>query len=64
MPFWKSAPYLAHFMHGYKFNDRLDEAVHSPDKLVDALQRHDSAFLKAETLRSWDSIDASSRQAT
>ena len=57
MPFWKSAPYLAHFMHGYKFNDRLDEAIHSPDKMVDALQRHDSAFLKAETLRSWGGID-------
>ena len=56
MPFWKSAPYLAHFMHGYRFNERLDEALHTPDKLVDALQRHDSAFLKAEALRSWGSV--------
>ena len=23
MPFWKSAPYLAHFMHGYRFDERL-----------------------------------------
>ena len=23
MPFWKSAPYLAHFMHGYKFHELL-----------------------------------------
>ena len=57
MPFWKSAPYLAHFMHGYRFNERLDEAIHTPDKMVDALQRHESAFLKAETLRSWGRID-------
>lgn len=57
MPFWKSAPYLAHFMHGYRFNERLDEAIHAPDKMVDALERHDAAFLKAETLRSWGSID-------
>ena len=57
MPFWKSAPYLAHFMHGYKFNELVDEAINAPDKMIDALQRHDSAFLKAATLRSWGSID-------
>ena len=57
MPFWKSAPYLAHFMHGYKFNELVDEAINAPDKMVDALQRHDPAFLKAATLRSWGSID-------
>ena len=57
MPFWKSAPYLAHFMHGYKFNELVDQAMSTPDKMVDALQRHDSAFLKAATLRSWGSID-------
>ena len=56
MPFWKSAPYLAHFMHGYRFNERLDEAIHAPDKMVDALERHASAFLKAEALRSWGSV--------
>ena len=57
MPFWKSAPYLAHFMHGYRFDERLKEAIHTPDKMVDALQRHDAAFLKAATLRSWGTID-------
>ena len=57
MPFWKSAPYLAHFMHGYRFHDHLVEAIDTPDKIVDALKHHDSAFLKAETLRSWGSID-------
>ena len=57
MPLWKSAPYLAHFMHGYKFNELVDEAIGAPAKMVDALQRHDSAFLKAVTLRSWGTID-------
>ena len=57
MPFWKSAPYLAHFMHGYRFDERLKEALHTPDKMADALQRHDAAFLKAATLLSWGSID-------
>ena len=57
MPFWKSAPYLAHFMHGYKFNELFDEAMSTPAQMVDALQRHDLAFLKAATLRSWGSID-------
>jgi hypothetical protein len=27
MPLWKSARYLAHFMHADRFNDRLDEAI-------------------------------------
>ena len=60
MQFWKSAPYLAHFMHGYKFHDLLVEALDTPgppNKIVEALQRHDSAFLQAATLRSWGSID-------
>ena len=60
MPFWKSAPYLAHFMHGYRFHDLLVEAIDSPgpsDRIVDALERHDSAFLRAATLGSWGSID-------
>ena len=35
MPFWKSAPYLIHFMRGYKFNERLDETLDlSPSKLA------------------------------
>ena len=60
MPFWKSAPYLAHFMHGYKFHELLVQALGTPgppDKIADALQRHDASFLKAATLRSWGSVD-------
>ena len=57
MSFWKSAPYLAHFMHGYRFNDLLDEAVRAPDQLIEALRQHDLAFLKAADLRSWSRFD-------
>ena len=42
MPFWKSAPYLAHFMHGYKFHDLHVQGLGTPGppaKIVDALQR-------------------------
>ena len=60
MQFWKSAPYLPHFMHGYKFHDLLVEALDTaspPHKIVDALQHHDAAFLKTATLQSWGSLD-------
>lgn len=57
MPYWKSAPYLAHFMRGYKFNELLDEAIDTPGKIVQVLELHESAFMKAATIRSWESID-------
>ena len=57
MPFWKSAPYLSHFMHGYKFDHRLKEAISAPAKLIDVLEQHKSALLNAETLRSWSQVD-------
>ncbi len=57
MAFWKSAPYLAHFMHGYRFNERLEEALRTPEKLVEVLRQHDSAFLEAAALRSWSQCD-------
>ena len=57
MPFWKSAPYLSHFMHGYKFDQRLKEAISAPTKLIDVLEQHKSALLNAETLRSWSQVD-------
>ena len=57
MPFWKSAPYLAHFMHEYKFNHLLKEAIAAPDQLVKVLERHGSAFLTAEALRTWSQVD-------
>ena len=57
MPFWKSAPYLAHFMHGYKFDQLLKKAIDAPDKLVGVLEQHGSAFLTADTLREWSGVD-------
>ncbi len=58
MPFWKSAPYLVHFMRGYRFNERLDEALElSPSKVASLLQAHEQAFLSAEALREWSEID-------
>ena len=57
MPFWKSAPYLSHFMHGYKFDQCLKEAISAPAKLIEVLGQHKSALLTAEALRSWSQVD-------
>jgi len=58
MPLWKSAPYLLHFMHGYKFNDRLDETLkHFPDKVFDVLASHPQSFLTLKALQQWSILD-------
>ncbi len=58
MAFWKSAPYLAHFMQRYKFNDRLEDTLATEqEKVVDVLQRHGAAFLQADTLKAYGKID-------
>ena len=58
MPFWKSAPYLIHFMRGYKFNDRLEEARKlSPSKVAAVLRTHSQSFLSAEDLHRWFELD-------
>ena len=58
MPFWKSAPYLVHFMRGYKLNERLDETLElSPSKVASVLQAHGRSFLSAEALQQWSEID-------
>ena len=58
MPFWKSAPYLLHFMRGYKFNERLDEMLElSPSKVAAVLRSHRKSFLSAGTLHQWFEID-------
>ena len=61
MPFWKSAPYLAHFMHGYKFDQLLKEAINAPAKLIEVLEQQKSALLNADTLRSWSQVDPRAR---
>ena len=55
MALWKSAPYLAHFMHRYKFNERLKEAP--PDIVSEVLRQHAPAFLSAEALHEWSVLD-------
>ena len=58
MPFWKSAPYLVHFMRGYRVNDRLDDALkQSPDKVAGVLRHHQRSFLSAEALQKWSKFD-------
>lgn len=58
MPFWKSAPYLIHFMRNYKFNDRLEEARELyPSKVAAVLRSHSQAFLSAEHLHRWSELD-------
>ena len=58
MAYWKSAPYLANFMHGYKVNERLDETLaRSPDKIARVLKAHPEAFLSAKSIQGWSEID-------
>ena len=58
MPFWKSAPYLVHFMRGYRFNDRLEETRKlSPSKVAAVLRSHSRSFLSAEDLHRWSELD-------
>jgi len=58
MPFWKSAPYLTHFMHGYKVNERLEETLElSPEKIAQVLASHPEAFLRKEEIEGWSEID-------
>ena len=58
MQFWKSAPYLAHFMRGYRFDQRLEEAVEtSPHRVAGVLQTYTDAFLDADAIQSFEGID-------
>ena len=58
MPLWKSAPYLIHFMRGYKFNERLEGTLgHAPSTVFDVLASHRQSFLSAAALRQWSAID-------
>ena len=58
MPFWKSAPYLAHFMHGYRASERLESAVDdgSPE-LTAAVDQHASALLRSSELHRFKEIE-------
>ena len=56
--YWKSAPYLANFMHGYSFNKKLDEALSkSPDKIGNIIQTHRGAFVGGQKVDRWQEIE-------
>lgn len=58
MPYWKSASYLAHFMHGYRFNQRLAEKLEeSPEDVRDVVRAHSTALLRGQDLEAWRAID-------
>ncbi|MFU8821066.1 MAG: helicase-related protein [Gammaproteobacteria bacterium] len=55
---WKSAPYLANFMLGYKFNTSFDEAlIREPETVARVLRSHPEAFLQASSIHGWAAID-------
>ena len=56
--YWKSAPYLANFMHGYRFNSKLDEALsNSRDEIGNIVQDHRDAFIAGQQVDKWLKID-------
>ena len=58
MVFWKSAPYLTHFMHGYKFNEHFDETLEwFPEKISGVLDQYPDAFLSSQAIEQWQTID-------
>ena len=56
--FWKSAPYLLHFMRGYKFNGQFNEALQSsPEEIGNLLRRHTDSVLDEADLHAWSELD-------
>jgi hypothetical protein len=56
--YWKSAPYLLHFMRGYKFNERFEEArENSPQKVLRFLREYSDSVIDESSLLKWDSVD-------
>jgi len=53
LPMWKSAPYLAHFMTGYKFNDLLKEKIEQNElnQVVNALSQNSNDVLSVDSIR-------------
>lgn len=59
LAYWKSAPYLLHFMHGYRFNERFEETRNiSPDKVANVLREHGHAVIDESTIMQWSELDA------
>ena len=59
MAFWKSAPYLVHFMQDYKVNTQLKQALETtPNRISEVIQRHLSAHLQRQQLEDWQELEA------
>ena len=58
--YWKSAPYLPHFMRGYKFDGQeLPDGIrHSPQEVAGAISRHAQAYLRSGELNRFGAIGA------
>ena len=58
MPYWKSAPYLVQFMHGYKFNDRLLQKLNeAPNQIAKVARSKSAALLRRRDFENWHEID-------
>ena len=56
--YWKSAPYLANFMHGYRFDGKLKEALsNSDDEVVDIVRAQRNAFIARQQVDKWQKIE-------
>ena len=58
MPYWKSASYIAQFMHGYRFNERIVQKLHeSPSQVAQPVRTQAAALLCRRDFESWRNID-------
>lgn len=57
--FWKSGPYLPHFMHGYRVNELVRrEKEQRPERLLEAIGKYPDAFLDQEALSGWGQLSS------
>lgn len=60
LPFWKSAPYLPHFMKDYRFNSQFAKTLaEDPELIGEVLKAHKPAFLSAKDIKAFERIDPS-----
>ena len=55
---WKSASYIAQFMHGYRFNKRIAQKLdEAPSQVVQPARTQAAALLCRRDFESWRNID-------
>lgn len=58
MPYWKSAAYVCQFMHGYKFNDLLQNHLESDHRRIQSILRDQiKGVLHRRDLEQWKKVD-------